>query len=208
MFKAKNVPNILTIVRFILIPFIIYYAMADSYILTVIFFILSGLTDILDGYIARKYDFISDFGKLMDPLADKATQVATLIVLVLKNIIPFWILIVVILKEFVLVAGASFLYGKEFVVSSRWWGKLSTVLFYIAIFSSLLIRYLGLNYNFDTYIYYLAIIATMFSLAMYFKAFWSQEFMKKKDDTEIKEEDQREKNKSKENKTKKIDDKK
>src|SRR5699024_638407 len=131
-----------------------------------------GITDILDGTIARKYNFITDFGKLIDPLADKATQVATLVVLVLKNIIPFWILAIVIIKEFVMVAGASFLYGKELVVYSRWYGKLSTVLFYVAIFSSMIISQFSLPYTFDLYLYYIAICVTIFSLAMYFKSFW------------------------------------
>ena len=174
----KHVPNILTIVRFILIPFIVYFAMKEQYIITTIILIISGITDILDGIIARKFNFITDFGKLMDPLADKATQVATLVVLVLQNIIPFWILAVVIIKEFIMVAGASFLYGKETVVFSKWYGKLSTVLFYIAIFSSLIIKYFNITFNFANYIYYLAVAVTIFSLIMYFKAFWVKGYIK------------------------------
>lgn len=179
MFKLKNVPNMLTIIRFVLIPFIVFFAMKDDYVVAVIFLIISGITDILDGYIARKFNFITDFGKLMDPVADKATQVSTLGVLVLQQIIPFWILCVVIIKEFIMIAGASFLYGKELVVSSRWWGKLSTVLFYVAIFSSLIIRYFNLQYSFDDYIYYLAVLTTIFSLIMYFKSFWMQGYIRK-----------------------------
>lgn len=179
MFKLKNIPNILTIVRFILVPFILYFAMMGDYVTTVIFLIVSGITDILDGYLARKFDWVTNFGKLMDPLADKLTQVITLVALVLQNIIPFWILGVVIIKEFIMVAGASFLYGKELVVSSRWWGKLSTVLFYFAIFGSLIIKYFHLPYHFDNYIYYLAIVTTLFSLVMYIKSFWMRGYIKK-----------------------------
>ena len=174
----KHVPNILTIVRFILIPFIVYFAMKEQYIITTIILIISGITDILDGIIARKFNFITDFGKLMDPLADKATQVATLVVLVLQNIIPFWILAVVIIKEFIMVAGASFLYGKETVVFSKWYGKLSTVLFYIAIFSSLIIKYFNITFNFADYIYYLAVAVTIFSLIMFFIVFWVKGYIK------------------------------
>lgn len=174
----KHIPNILTIVRFILIPFIVYFAVKEQYIITTIILLISGITDILDGVIARKFHFITDFGKLMDPLADKATQVATLVVLVMQNIIPFWILVVVIIKEFIMVAGASFLYGKETVVFSKWYGKLSTVLFYIAIFSSLLIKYFDFPFNFANYIYYLAVAVTIFSLIMYFKAFWVKGYIK------------------------------
>lgn len=187
----KHVPNILTIARFFLIPVIVGALVENNYILAFVFLTISGLTDILDGVIARKYNFITNFGKLIDPLADKATQLSVLAVLALQNVIPVWILIIVLLKEFVMISGASFLYGKEFVVSSRWYGKLSTVLFYVAIVASLFIRHFNnivLSHpeysmstlpGFDQYLYYLALISTIFSLVMYFKAFYAQGYLKK-----------------------------
>lgn len=175
----KNIPNILTMLRFVLIPFILYFLSIDNYILTFVFLTLSGITDVLDGFIARRFNFITDFGKLIDPLADKATQLLTLGALVLKNIIPLWILGLLVLKEFVMIAGASFLYGKELVVSSKWYGKLATVLIYVAIVCSLVIKQFSLPFKFDTYIYYLAIISTIFSLIMYIKAFFMQGYLKK-----------------------------
>lgn len=175
----KHVPNILTIIRFFLVPFIVVFALQDNYIMAAIFLVLSGITDVADGYIARKFNFITDFGKLMDPLADKCTQVATLVVLVAQDIIPLWILIIVLIKEFLLVVGASFLYGKDLVVSSKWYGKISTVLFYVAIFLSMIFRQFNLDYTFDTYIYYLAVAFTLFSLVMYFKAFFVKDYLKK-----------------------------
>ena len=152
---------------------------------------ISGLTDILDGFIARKFNFITNFGKLIDPLADKATQIAVLTVLTIQNVIPLWILVIVLLKECIMIAGASFLYGKELVVSSKWYGKLSTVLFYIAIVSSFFIKQFNMTifnhpeYNmgplpgFDQYIYYLALLMTVSSLFMYIKAFYTQGYLKK-----------------------------
>ena len=183
----KHVPNILTIIRFLLIPVLIYYAIKDDYVATIIILTISGITDILDGYIARKFNFITDFGKLMDPLADKATQVTLLAIMAIQKIIPFWIIAIVILKEFCMIAGASFLYGKELVVSSKWYGKVSTVLFYIAIVGSMLTLYWNANLvdrgmpiipEFATYIYYLAVASTVFSLAMYIKAFYVQGYLK------------------------------
>ena len=176
---AKQIPNILTIFRFILIPFIVLNLVYDSYIAAFIIFTISGLTDILDGFIARKFNFITNFGKLIDPLADKCTQIITLGTLAIKDIIPMWIIIIVVLKEFIMVAGASFLYGKELVVSSRWYGKLATVLFYIAIVCSLLIKQFDFSFDFSIYIYYLALISTIFSLIMYIKAFYMQGYLKK-----------------------------
>ena len=175
----KHVPNALTIARFILIPFIVISLVNNDYISTFIFLTLSGLTDVLDGFIARKFDLISNFGKLIDPLADKSTQVAILTTLALKGIIPIWIIVIIFLKEFAMIAGASFLYGKELVVSSRWYGKLATVLFYVAIVSSLAIKYFNIAFKFDIYLYYLALAFTIFSLFMYFHAFYQQGYLKK-----------------------------
>ena len=186
----KHIPNILTIIRFLLIPIIVIFAFEDNYIATIIVLTISGLTDVLDGYIARRFNFISNFGKLMDPLADKMTQVALLGTLTIQKIIPIWIIVIVIVKEFLMVSGASFLYGKELVVSSKWYGKLTTVLFYIAIVCSLFTQYwngtlighpeysLPRLPEFDTYIYYLAVITTIFSLIMYIKAFYLQGYLK------------------------------
>ncbi len=180
----KHVPNGLTIVRFLLIPFIVLNIFMGNYILAFIFFTLSGITDIADGFIARKFNLISNFGKLMDPLADKLTQIATLTSLVINNIIPIWILIIVLLKEFIMICGASFLYGKDVVVYSRWYGKLATVLFYIAIVISLLLKQFeidGLWGRLDFGLYCLALIATLFSLIMYIKDLYQKGFIDKKD---------------------------
>lgn len=190
----KHVPNLLTICRFLLIPFIIIYALSGNYLLAIIFLTLSGITDVLDGTIARKFNLISNFGKLMDPLADKLTQISILATLAVKRIIPLWILIIVLIKEILMISGASFLYGKELVVSSKWYGKLSTVLFYAAIVISLLLKQFESNIwahhdittgktpfllYLDKPVYYLAIAMTIFSFIMYVKAFYIQGYMKK-----------------------------
>lgn len=186
----KHVPNILTIIRFLLIPLLIIVSLQGNHISTIIVLTISGITDILDGYIARRFNYITNFGKLMDPLADKATQITLLTVLTIQKIIPVWIIVIVLLKEFLMIAGASFLYGKELVVSSKWYGKLATVLFYIAIVCSLFTEYwngplvghpeysLPTLPAFHTYIYYLAVITTIFSLIMYIKAFYLQGYLK------------------------------
>lgn len=178
----KHIPNALTILRFIFIPFIVISLWQEDYLTAFILFTLSGLTDVLDGFIARKFNFISNFGKLIDPLADKLTQLTVLTTLAIKGIIPFWMIIVLAIKECTMIAGASFLYGKELVVSSKWYGKLATVLFYLAIVSSLAIKYFSLSLSFDIFIYYLALIFTIFSLVMYFNAFVRQGYLKKETD--------------------------
>lgn len=183
----KYVPNTLTIIRFLLIPIIIAMLVNGNYLGVIIVFSVSGITDILDGFIARKYNLISDFGKLIDPLADKATQLSMLFTLTAKRIIPFWIVSIVTIKEFLMVCGASFLYGKDLIVSSKWYGKASTVLFYIAIVVSLILKQfssnIGKHYilrHADKPLYTVAIIMTLFSLAMYLKAFLIKGYLKNK----------------------------
>ena len=90
----KHIPNVLTILRFFLIPFIIYYLVKDEYIYAFILLALSGLTDVLDGAIARKFNLITNLGKLLDPLADKLTQISILCTLLFKGIIPLWIVVI------------------------------------------------------------------------------------------------------------------
>ena len=180
----KHVPNALTIIRFLLIPIIVISIFNGDYIIAFIFFTVSGITDIADGCIARKFNLISNFGKLMDPLADKLTQIATIASLTLKDIIPIWILAIVLLKELIMIAGASFLYGKDVVVYSKWYGKLATVLFYVAIVFSLLINQFELPSiwsNLDLWLFYLALFATVFSLLMYIKDVYKKGFIDKED---------------------------
>ena len=180
----KHVPNALTIIRFLLIPVIVISIFNGDYIIAFIFFTISGITDIADGCIARKFNLISNFGKLMDPLADKLTQISTIASLTIIDIIPIWILAVVLLKELIMIAGASFLYGKDVVVYSKWYGKLATVLFYVAIVFSLLINQFDLPSiwsNLDLWLFYLALFATVFSLLMYIKDVYKKGFIDKQD---------------------------
>lgn len=178
---VKHIPNILTMCRFVFIPFIFGSILDKNFIAAFVFLTISGITDVLDGVIARKFNCITKFGKLIDPLADKMTQIATLIALSYINIIPYWILIVVFIKETVMVAGASFLYGKKLVVSSRWYGKLATVVFYIAIVSSLAINYFNFKYHIYIYIYYVALVLTIFALVMYFREFYKKGYVNKEE---------------------------
>ena len=180
----KHIPNILTILRFIFIPIILYFIFTGNYVLGIVFFTISVITDVLDGFIARKFNLVSNFGKLMDPLADKLTQISVLACLVKVEIIPFWILVIVILKELLMVVGASFLYGKDVVVYSKWYGKLATVLFYLAIVISLITKLLGLTgfwSNFDLLSYCIALACTVFSLIMYVKCLYQGGFIDKND---------------------------
>ena len=183
--KKENIPNILTIIRFILIPFIFTSVVNEDFLATIVIFTISAITDMLDGYIARKYNYITDIGKLIDPLADKLTQMSLLLSLAILKILPWWIFAIVFIKECVMIIAASLMYKKDdVVVYSKWYGKLATVLFYLAIVVSLFIKQLeltGIWLHLDLVIYCLALICTVFSLIMYIKCLYQGGFIDKSD---------------------------
>ena len=129
-------PNILSFFRLCLIPIIVWlYCFKKDYLWTAIVLLISGFTDITDGFIARKFNMISDFGKVFDPVADKLTQIAMMFCLVTRfplMLIPFAILVA---KES-LAAIMNMLTLKKagFVVAAVWHGKLNTVMLYSTIF--------------------------------------------------------------------------
>lgn len=181
----KHVPNILSICRILLIPVIVISVYLNNYLLALIIFTVSSLTDIIDGYIARNYDAVTNIGKLLDPLADKLTQLAMLASLVWANVISGWILTVLLIKELIMIAGASFLYGKSVVVYSRWYGKLSTVLIYISIVVSLIFKQFnftsGIFINISNSLYIIALSFTIFAFLMYCRALYNKGFIDKSD---------------------------
>jgi cardiolipin synthase len=132
-----NIPNVLTIIRFLLIPGFVYYffsPMEYGIRIAIVIFVVAGLTDILDGFIARRYNLITRLGIVLDPLADKLMLLTVLISITLKNQIPFWIIIVVAIKETLLILGAITLFNDhDIVVPANRFGKVSTIAFYIAI---------------------------------------------------------------------------
>ena len=176
-FEKRLIPNYLTILRLILVPIIFGLILYDHYTLAIIFYIIASITDVLDGFIARKYNLISDFGKLMDPLADKVTQIGTILALILKRIIPYWILIILSLKEITMVIVASVLFKKKIVtVHSKWYGKAATVILFVAIVFTLLSEKIIVLSNVTIYLYYLSIAMTLFAGVMYFKSIVCKEF--------------------------------
>ena len=97
-----NLPNKLTIGRVIAVPFFIAAYMLEYYLIAFVIFILASLTDMLDGKIARKHNLVTNFGKFMDPLADKLLVAAALICFVELRRIPAWIVLIIISREFII----------------------------------------------------------------------------------------------------------
>lgn len=132
-----NLANKLTLIRIILVPvFLIFIAARHipygSTIATVIF-ILASITDKLDGYIARSRNQITNFGKFMDPLADKLLVTAALISLVEVHVVPAWAAVIIIAREFAVSGLRSIAAAQGRVIAASWWGKIKTVIQIIAI---------------------------------------------------------------------------
>ena len=131
------IPNILTTVRLIIIPFFAYFMFrTDNLLIPLLLFVFSGVTDIVDGWIARKFNMITDMGSVYDPLVDKMMQLTAVICLAVKEVIPVWVICIMAAKELSMITVGVILYIKKMVVHSNWYGKAATVLFYtvIAIF--------------------------------------------------------------------------
>ena len=181
----KHVPNILSVCRILLIPVIVISVALHNYILALIIFTISSLTDIIDGYIARNFDAVTNVGKLLDPLADKLTQLSMIASLVWADVIGGWILAVLLIKELIMIAGAAFLYEKSVVVYSRWYGKLATVLLYVSVVVSLVCKQFnvtsGIFINISTSLYVITLSMTIFALLAYVKALHNKGFIDKSD---------------------------
>ena len=130
----KQIPNILTVLRLLLVPLFILLFFSVSPFLALPLFWLAGITDILDGYLARRNCWGSTFGKVLDPVADKLMQGAALLCFALASYLPLWLVLPFVVKELAqAVLGFLMLRRREVVVTSHWYGKLLVTFFYIAV---------------------------------------------------------------------------
>ncbi len=126
-----NLPNKLTLFRVILIPFFVFFLLAPYFpgygnYIAVAIFIIASLTDFLDGKIARKYNLVTNFGKFMDPLADKLLVCSALICLIALGRIPAWVVIIIIAREFIISGFRLIASDNGVVIAASYWGKFKT----------------------------------------------------------------------------------
>lgn len=152
-----NLANKLTLLRIILIPFFIVcfyipnlmmntvwvnnYPIPYANLLGLVIFLLAAITDFIDGYIARKYNLITDFGKFMDPLADKLLVTAALLILLENGLISAWVVFVILAREFIVTGFRTIAAAKGVVIAAGWLGKIKTVVQFIMISTLLLLNY-------------------------------------------------------------------
>lgn len=174
--KNITIPNALSVFRILLIPPFVFYFLAQQWRPAGMVLVASGLTDLVDGYIARRFHQITELGKLLDPLADKLTQAAVAICMAIAEpvLVPF--LAVFVVKETVMIAAACVLLKKKKrPTAAKWYGKAATAMFYV----SFAVIYV-LKGFFDYENFYLTITLLSATVGMmvyaflqYFKIFWN-----------------------------------
>ena len=169
-----NLPNKLTILRVILIPFFVFFLISpffdgyENYIALAIF-IIASLTDMADGKIARKYNLVTNFGKFMDPLADKLLVCSAMICLVDLKLIPVWVVLIIIAREFIISGFRLVASDNGIVIAASYWGKFKTtfqMLMVIVIIFNINLKLSWLNI-FGTLLIYVALVLTVVSLIDY-----------------------------------------
>lgn len=126
-----NLPNKLTITRILLIPFFVFFLLVPvagdmSKYIALVIFIAASLTDLADGKIARKYNLVTNFGKFMDPLADKLLVCSALICFVEMELLPAWMVIIIISREFIISGFRLVASDNGVVIAASYWGKFKT----------------------------------------------------------------------------------
>ena len=123
--KLKNIPNVLSVLRILLVfVFVVVLFGFDKLGWALVVFLVAGATDIVDGYLARKYNWITNLGKILDPFADKLMQCTVLVSLWIKDILPWWFVVIYIAKEIAtLTLGAIVIKRRSVTVVSKWYGK-------------------------------------------------------------------------------------
>ena len=166
--KKENiitVPNILALIRLLLVPVVFVLIMKDEYILALVLFLIACLTDLADGYIARHYNLVTQLGTFLDPLADKCMAVMVIIGFTLKGVLPLWITIVIFVKELLMLIGGLLAakHAKKVLPSNKF-GKVAAFIFNASIATCFLHMYLNPFYKWFIAI---ALVGSVASLVQY-----------------------------------------
>lgn len=180
--KILNLPNQLTLLRVLLIPFFLIFLYINkpySDVIATILFVVAGVTDYVDGYLARRYEIVTDFGKILDPVADKILTASSMIVLVEIGRMAGWIVIVMLSRDFVIGALRNLAASRGIVIAAGTSGKIKTVLQMIGIGCLIFNGYLlGLNtFIVGTIIIYIALFVSIYSCVIYYIQYFKNQVL-------------------------------
>ncbi|MDO4563480.1 MAG: CDP-alcohol phosphatidyltransferase family protein [Clostridia bacterium] len=166
-----TIPNILTVFRLILITPVVMLYLHEYTMASAMLFILACVTDILDGFIAREFNMISNVGKVLDPLADKLMTLSILIAMEFKGMLSMWVIVIFLVKELLMLFGGAILYSRKIVVFSSWHGKVATCVIWGLV---LALFFFGdvLSIQFRLFIEGFACAITIFALLVYSTQFF------------------------------------
>ena len=171
--KLRHIPNILSAIRLALVPLFIYLffdCYEERIYVPLSVFALAGLTDVADGYLARRNNWVSDLGKFLDPLADKLMQCSVLVCFVVKGIVSWWLAGMFISKELFMICGALLVFKKiKVTVRSHWYGKFTTAVFYAIALLVFVFKIIGIEMPDAAALslFVSALVLAFFSMVMY-----------------------------------------
>ena len=169
--KLKNIPNMLSVARILLVFVFVALFFTGHVYAALIVFLVAGATDVVDGYLARRNNWITNLGKILDPFADKLMQCTVLLCLWIADIIPWWFVVPFFAKElFTLIIGLVVIKRRSVAVVSKWYGKLTVCLFYGTIVASVVWEdFFAAHEVLGVLIYIPAVAFAIFSLVAYVK---------------------------------------
>lgn len=151
--------------RMILVPVFIVLYLMNYNIAALVVFVVASFTDFLDGHLARKNNLVTDYGKIMDPLADKLLVTSALVCMVQLQVVPAWMVIVILAREFAITGLRAVAASEGIVIAAAWSGKVKTVTQMIAVIFLLLNNwpFSLVNIPFATIMLWIAVIMTIYS---------------------------------------------
>lgn len=164
--KVFTIPNILSFIRILLVPIIVWAYFNSKRTITALIILFSGLTDVVDGYIARHYNMITPLGKALDPIADKLTLLFTFICVCINNPIIGVLIVIFLLKEvFMTIQGLLIIKYTGTTYSAKWYGKAVTVILYAVVLTHVL--WVNISFNVSIILVIVSSLSIIISLVLY-----------------------------------------
>lgn len=167
----RHIPNILSTIRLLMVGVFLYFFSVERYLACLITYIAAFLTDLLDGFLARRNNWITNIGKVLDPLADKFMLLAALSCFWYKGWLPGYLIAIAYVKEVLMIIGSAFLFRKNVVVYADWFGKLASGFFSLSVALTLGKYFLPTigTLHLDVIVFVIAIVLALIALVHYAK---------------------------------------
>jgi len=181
MFRLRNLPNFLSVLRILLVPPVVFYMLQHNYLPALVLFIIAGVTDSLDGWLAKRFHWESHLGEILDPLADKLLLVSSYITFAWLGLLPTWLVACVILRDVVIVLGGVLyrVYFGKISISPTYISKLNTLMQIVLIAVMLIsLSVFTINEAFITFLVWLVLFTTVTSGVVYIFSWGSRALQK------------------------------